>query len=159
MTEATIGIIGGSGLYDMEALLNREEVHVDTPFGSPSDAITVGTLEGRQVAFLPRHGRGHRISPTEIPARANIFALKTLGVTHIVSVSAVGSLEEELHPLDMVVPDQIIDRTKSRVNSFFGGGIVAHVAFSNPFCPSLSSALFDVAKETGARAHMLRVGV
>ena len=153
MTEATIGIIGGSGLYDMEALLNREEVHVDTPFGSPSDAITVGTLEGRRVAFLPRHGKGHRISPTEIPARANIFALKTLGVTHIVSVSAVGSLKEELHPLDMVVPDQIIDRTKSRVNSFFGGGIVAHVAFSNPFCPSLSRALYDVAKETGARAH------
>ena len=94
------------------------------------------------MAFLPRHGRGHRISPTEIPARANIFALKTLGVTHIISVSAVGSLKEELHPLDMVVPDQIIDRTKSRVNSFFGGGIVAHVAFSNPFCPSLSCVLY-----------------
>ena len=113
MTEASIGIIGGSGLYDMEALLDREEVNIDTPFGSPSDAITVGTLEGRRVAFLPRHGKGHRISPEEIPARANIFALKTLGVTHIVSVSAVGSLKEELHPLDMVIPDQIIDRTKS----------------------------------------------
>ena len=138
----------------MEGLLDREEVNVDTPFGSPSDAITIGTLEGRRVAFLPRHGKGHRISPTEIPVRANIFALKTLGVTHIVSVSAVGSLKEELHPLDMVVPDQIIDRTKSRVNSFFGGGIVAHVAFSNPFCPSLSGALYDVARETAARAHM-----
>ena len=137
----------------MEALTDREEVHVDTPFGSPSDAITVGTLEGRRVAFLPRHGKGHRITPTEIPARANIFALKTLGVAHIVSVSAVGSLKEEMHPLDMVVPDQIIDRTKSRVNSFFGGGIVAHVAFSNPFCPSLSRVLYSAARDAGARAH------
>lgn len=153
MAEASVGIIGGSGLYDMEGLTHREEVNIDTPFGSPSDAIAIGTLEGRRVAFLPRHGRGHRLSPTEIPARANIFALKTLGVTHVVSVSAVGSLKEELHPLDMVIPDQIIDRTKSRVNSFFGGGIVAHVAFSSPFCPSLSRALHDVAREVGARAH------
>ena len=153
MAEASIGIIGGSGLYDMEGLIDREEVKVDTPFGNPSDAITVGTLEGRRVAFLPRHGKGHRLSPTEIPARANIFALKTLGITHIVSVSAVGSLKEELYPLDMVIPDQIIDRTRSRVNSFFGGGIVAHAAFSNPFCPSLSSALYGVASKTAARAH------
>ena len=153
MAEASVGIIGGSGLYDMEALTDKEEVNIDTPFGSPSDAITIGTLEGRRVAFLPRHGRGHRISPTEIPARANIFALKTLGVTHIVSVSAVGSLKEELHPLDMVIPDQIIDRTKGRVNSFFGGGIVAHVAFSNPFCPNLSQVLHDAARDVGARAH------
>ena len=153
MSEASVGIIGGSGLYDMEALKDRQEVNVDTPFGSPSDAITIGTLEGRRVVFLPRHGRGHRISPTEIPARANIFALKTLGVTHIVSVSAVGSLKEDLHPLDMVIPDQIIDRTKSRVNSFFGGGIVAHVAFSSPFCPSLSRVLHDAAREIGVRAH------
>ena len=154
MAEASIGIIGGSGLYDMEGLVDREEVKVDTPFGNPSDAITVGTLEGRRVAFLPRHGKGHRLSPTEIPARANIFALKTLGITHVVSVSAVGSLKEDLHPLDMVVPDQIIDRTRSRVNSFFGGGIVAHAAFSNPFCPSLSRALYGVASKTAARAHM-----
>ena len=153
MAEASVGIIGGSGLYDMEALADKEEVNIDTPFGSPSDAITIGTLEGRRVAFLPRHGRGHRLNPTEIPARANIFALKTLGVTHIVSVSAVGSLKEELHPLDMVVPDQIIDRTKSRVNSFFGGGIVAHVAFSNPFCSNLSRVLHDAARDVGARAH------
>ncbi len=153
MAEASVGIIGGSGLYDMEALTDKEDVNIDTPFGSPSDTITIGTLAGRRVAFLPRHGRGHRISPTEIPARANIFALKTLGVTHIVSVSAVGSLKEELHPLDMVVPDQIIDRTKSRVNSFFGGGIVAHVAFSNPFCPSLSRVLYEAARDVGARAH------
>ena len=144
MTEASIGIIGGSGLYDMEALLDREEVNVDTPFGSPSDAITVGTLEGRLVAFLPRHGKGHRISPTEIPARANIFALKTLGVTHIVSVSAVGSLKEELHPLDMVIPDQIIDRTKSRVNSFFGGGIVAHAGFLQPLLPEPEQRAFTL---------------
>ena len=154
MTEATVGIIGGSGLYNMEALTDKEEVRVDTPFGDPSDLITVGTLEGRRVAFLPRHGKGHRLSPTEIPARANIFALKTLGVTHIVSVSAVGSLKEEMHPLHMVVPDQIIDRTKSRVNSFFGGGIVAHVAFSNPFCPNLSSVLHSAAREAGTTAHM-----
>lgn len=154
MTEATVGIIGGSGLYNMEALTDKEEVRVDTPFGDPSDLITVGTLEKRRVAFLPRHGKGHRLSPTEIPARANIFALKTLGVTHIVSVSAVGSLKEEMHPLHMVVPDQIIDRTKSRVNSFFGGGIVAHVAFSNPFCPNLSNVLHSAALEAGTTAHM-----
>lgn len=137
----------------MEGLTDREEVNIDTPFGSPSDAITIGTLEGRRAAFLPRHGRGHRLSPTEIPARANIFALKTLGVTHIVSVSAVGSLKEELHPLDMVIPDQIIDRTRSRVNSFFGGGIVAHAAFSSPFCPNLSRELHDAAREVEVRAH------
>ena len=154
MTVAEVGIIGGSGLYDMQALTDREDVNVDTPFGSPSDAITVGVLEGRRVAFLPRHGRGHRISPTEIPARANIFALKSLGVTHIVSVSAVGSLKEEMHPLHMVVPDQIIDRTRSRVNSFFGGGIVAHVAFSRPFCPNLSDAVYGAARTAGAVAHM-----
>ena len=154
MTVAEVGIIGGSGLYDMQALTDREDVNVETPFGSPSDAITVGVLEGRRVAFLPRHGRGHRISPTEIPARANIFALKSLGVTHIVSVSAVGSLKEEMHPLHMVVPDQIIDRTRSRVNSFFGGGIVAHVAFSRPFCPNLSDAVYGAARTAGAVAHM-----
>ena len=154
MTRATVGVIGGSGLYDIESLVGREEVSVETPFGPPSDAITIGTLGGRRAAFLPRHGRGHRVSPAEIPARANIFALKTLGVTHIVSVSAVGSLREEMRPLDMVVPDQIIDRTKGRAGSFFGGGIVAHVAFADPFCPGLSAALHRAAAGAGPRAHM-----
>ncbi len=154
MTSASVGVIGGSGLYDMEGLTGREDVEVETPFGRPSDAIAVGTLGGRSVAFLPRHGRGHRISPAEIPARANIFALKTLGVTHVVSVSAVGSLREDLHPLDMVVPDQIIDRTRGRESSFFGRGIVAHVAFADPFCPVLGRALHAAAGDSGSRAHM-----
>ena len=154
MPQASIGIIGGSGLYDMEALVDREEVRLTTPFGDPSDVITVGSLEGERVAFLPRHGRGHRLNPTNIPARANIFALKTLGVTHIVSVSAVGSLKEELRPLDMVVPDQLIDRTKSRINSFFDEDLVVHAAFAHPFCPTLGQVVYDVASSTGARAHL-----
>ncbi len=137
MAEARIGIIGGSGLYQIEGLSHIEEVRISTPFGDPSDAITLGSLEGVRVAFLPRHGKGHRISPTELPARANIYALKSLGVEWIISVSAVGSLKEEIHPLDLVIPDQLIDRTKSRVNSFFGGGLVAHVSFAEPFCPVL----------------------
>ena len=132
MGEARIGFIGGSGLYQMEGLTDVEEVDVETPFGAPSDTIVLGNLEGARVAFLPRHGRGHRIAPTEIPARANIYALKSLGVERIVSISAVGSLKEAVRPLDMVVPDQIIDRTRSRVNTFFGDGIVAHIASPTP---------------------------
>ncbi|MCH9035768.1 MAG: S-methyl-5'-thioadenosine phosphorylase [Chloroflexi bacterium] len=153
MAEAQIGIIGGSGLYDMEALTDREEVRPETPFGEPSDAIVLGTLEGTRVAFLPRHGKGHRLNPTSIPVRANIFALKTLGVTHVVSISAVGSLREEIRPLDMVVPDQLIDRTKSRVNSFFEEELVVHAAFADPYCPALSQALYDVASSVTERAH------
>ncbi|MEE9247765.1 MAG: S-methyl-5'-thioadenosine phosphorylase [Dehalococcoidia bacterium] len=153
MAEAQIGIIGGSGLYDMEALTDREEVRPKTPFGEPSDAIVLGTLEGTRVAFLPRHGKGHRLNPTNIPVRANIFALKTLGVTHVVSISAVGSLREEVRPLDMVVPDQLIDRTRSRVNSFFEEELVVHAAFADPYCPALSQALFDVASSATERAH------
>ncbi len=121
----------------MDGLTGAREVELDTPFGKPSDAITTGRLEGASVAFLPRHGRGHHIMPTEIPARANIYALKTLGVERVVSISAVGSLKEELKPLDLVVPDQIIDRTRERPATFFGDGLVAHVGFADPFCPTL----------------------
>ena len=152
-TAVKIGFIGGSGLYEIAGMTNVEEVRPNTPFGEPSDAIIVGELDGRSIAFLPRHGRGHTISPTEIPSRANIYALKALGVEWIISVSAVGSLKEGIHPLDLVVPDQIIDRTKSRVNSFFDGGLVAHVSFAEPFCPTLSNILFHAALDVGANVH------
>jgi 5'-methylthioadenosine phosphorylase len=137
-----LGVIGGSGLYAMEGLTDVEEVMPQTPFGAPSDAILTGMLGEQPVAFLPRHGRGHRISPTEVPSRANIYALKALGVEWIISVSAVGSLREDYAPLDLVVPDQIFDRTHSRVNSFFEGGVVAHISFAEPFCPHLSEQLW-----------------
>ncbi|MBE0416111.1 MAG: S-methyl-5'-thioadenosine phosphorylase [Dehalococcoidia bacterium] len=153
MPEAKIGVIGGSGLYEIEGMTNIEEVKPKTPFGEPSDSIIIGELEGKRIAFLPRHGRGHRISPTEIPSRANIYALKSLGVECIISVSAVGSLKDEIHPLDLLIPDQLIDRTKSRVNSFFEGGLVAHVAFADPFCPVLSDILYQAALDVGARVH------
>ncbi len=153
MPEARIGVIGGTGLYQMEGLLNAEEIFPDTPFGKPSDAIVTGTLDGVGVAFLPRHGRGHRFSPSEIPARANIYVLKALGVQRIISVSAVGSLREEIRPLDMVVPDQIIDRTRGRVSTFFGDGIVAHVGFAEPFCPYMTEVLYQGAERMGARVH------
>ncbi len=146
MTEATLGFIGGSGLYDIEGLTDRQEVDVSTPFGDPSDTIVTGSLDGVRVAFLPRHGRGHRISPTEIPVRANIYALKSLGVERVLSVSAVGSLKEELRPLDLVIPDQIIDRTKTRVSTFFGDGLVAHVGFADPFCAYLRRDALDSAR-------------
>ncbi|MFE4107963.1 S-methyl-5'-thioadenosine phosphorylase [Almyronema epifaneia] len=141
MTEAKIGIIGGSGLYQMEALQDIEEVQLETPFGSPSDAIIVGTLEGTQVAFLARHGRHHHLMPSELPFQANIHAMKQLGVEYLISASAVGSLKAEVKPLDMVVPDQFIDRTKNRVSTFFGDGIVAHIAFGDPVCPQLAQEL------------------
>jgi 5'-methylthioadenosine phosphorylase len=147
------GVIGGSGLYEIAGMTNVEEVRLNTPFGEPSDAIIVGELDGRSIAFLPRHGRGHNISPTEIPSRANIYALKALGVEWVISVSAVGSLKEGIHPLDLVVPDQIIDRTKTRVNSFFDGGLVAHVSFAEPFCPTLSNILYHAALDVGANVH------
>jgi len=153
MAQAKIGIIGGSGLYDMEGLTGVDHVHVQTPFGSPSDAITVGTLDGILVAFLPRHGRGHYLTPTEVPAQANIYALKSLGVEWIISVSAVGSLREHLAPQHLVIPDQLIDRTKSRINSFFGDGVVAHVTFADPFCPVLSDILHQSAVEAGGTVH------
>ena len=146
MTEAALGFIGGSGLYDIEGLTDRQEVQVSTPFDDPSDSIVTGSMDGVRVAFLPRHGKGHRISPTEIPVRANIYALKSLGVERILSVSAVGSLKEELRPLDLVIPDQIIDRTKSRVSTFFGDGLVAHVGFADPFCANLRRDALDAAQ-------------
>ncbi len=153
MAEARIGVIGGSGLYQMEHMTDIRELTIDTPFGPPSDVIGVGKLGDTSIAFLPRHGRGHRISPTELPVRANIWALKSLGVELLISVSAVGSLREDIHPLDLVIPDQIIDRTKSRVNSFFGDGCVAHVGFADPFCPVLSEAVYHAAVRTGVTVH------
>ena len=143
MAQAYIGIIGGSGLYKMEALKEVEEVQLDTPFGKPSDALIVGTLDGTSVAFLARHGRNHHLTPSELPFRANIHAMKQLGVEYLISASAVGSLKEEAKPLDMVVPDQFIDRTKNRVSTFFGEGIVAHIAFADPVCNNLAGVVAD----------------
>ncbi len=143
MTEAQIGVIGGSGLYKMDALKDIEEIEVDTPFGKPSDALIVGTLEGARVAFLPRHNRNHTLLPSELPFRANIYAMKQLGVEYIISASAVGSLKEEVKPLDMVIPNQFIDRTKNRVSTFFGEGIAAHIAFGEPICQNLANVLAD----------------
>ncbi|MEM8722025.1 MAG: S-methyl-5'-thioadenosine phosphorylase [Cyanobacteria bacterium P01_G01_bin.39] len=146
MIEAKIGIIGGSGLYKMDALKNVQEVELSTPFGSPSDALIVGQLEDTTVAFLARHGRNHHLLPSELPFRANIHAMKQLGVEYLISASAVGSLQEAVKPLDMVVPDQFIDRTKNRVSTFFGEGIVAHIAFGDPICPNLADVLADAVK-------------
>jgi len=148
-----IAVIGGSGLYEIEGLKNVEEVEISTPFGMPSDRIICGELEGVSIAFLPRHGRGHKILPSEVNSRANFYALKTLGVEKVIAVSACGSLREDFKPCDIVIPDQIFDNTKSRKNTFFGGGIVAHVQFAEPFCNNLSNLLFDSVKETGARVH------
>jgi 5'-methylthioadenosine phosphorylase len=150
---AQVGIIGGSGLYEMDGVTGAREIAVETPFGPPSDRIVLGTLERRTVAFLPRHGRGHRISPSEINFRANIFALKTLGVERILSVSAVGSLKEKYAPLHMVIPDQFVDRTFQRVSTFFGRGLVAHVAFAHPFCADLGRVLGAAARTAGATVH------
>ena len=138
---ADIAIIGGSGLYQIEALTNKRSVTIQTPYGSPSDDIVLGELEGVTVAFLTRHGQGHKLTPSEVPYRANIYALKTLGVRYIVSVSAVGSLQAHLEPLDMVVPNQMIDMTKQRASTFFGEGAVAHVSMADPLCPALSDIL------------------
>ncbi len=139
--KAEIGIIGGSGLYGMAGFERAEEVRLDTPFGEPSDAYIVGTLEGKQVAFLARHGRGHRIQPSDLNYRANIYGMKMLGVERILSVSAVGSLKEEHKPLEFVIPDQFFDRTRGRISTFFGDGIVAHISFADPVCPQLSTLL------------------
>jgi 5'-methylthioadenosine phosphorylase len=150
---ATIGIIGGSGLYSMAGLQAPREIRVKTPFGDPSDAIVVGTLEGKRVAFLARHGRGHRILPGEINFRANICAMKQLGVERIISVSAVGSLQEDLRPGEFLVPDQFVDRTKHRVSTFFGGGLVAHVTFDKPTCPQASAVLADASVHCAVKVH------
>jgi len=147
-----IGIIGGSGLYAMPGFEVAEEVVVDTPFGKPSDNIVVGKLAGKKVAFLTRHGRGHRISPSELNFRANIYAMKSLGVTRIVSLSAVGSLKEEHKPLEFVIPDQFFDRTRGRVSTFFGEGLVAHVSFADPICPHLAEVVHAAATGAGVTA-------
>ena len=138
MAKAEIGIIGGSGLYNMDGLTNVTEVKIETPFGDPSEVFALGTLEGRKVAFLARHGKGHRILPSELNFKANIYAMKSLGVTSILSVSAVGSLKEEHKPTDFIIPDQFIDRTFARSATFFGEGVVGHIAFSDPVCPIVS---------------------
>jgi 5'-methylthioadenosine phosphorylase len=155
MPQAKVGVIGGSGLYQVEGMTDVEEFYPDTPWGKPSDALMVGKLDGHAVAFLPRHGRGHRISPTALPARANIYAFKLLGVGWLLSVSAVGSLKEEIAPLDLVIPDQIIDRTRSRAMTFFDDncGIVAHAGFADPFCGTMQPILAEVAESTGAKVH------
>ena len=155
MTAAKIGIIGGSGLYQMPELTEIDEVEIQTPFGKPSDAFIIGTLEGERVAFLPRHGRGHRFTPTEVPFRANIYGMKLLGVERILSASAVGSLQEKYAPLDMVIPDQFFDRTRARAreSTFFGEGIVAHVAFAHPVCNALGDVLEESCKAVEVKTH------
>jgi 5'-methylthioadenosine phosphorylase len=153
MQRAQIGIIGGSGLYDMADVSDREEVTVTTPFGEPSAAYLLGTLRGKRVAFLARHGGGHRVSPSELNFRANIFGMKALGVEYILSASAVGSLKEQYRPADIVIPDQFFDRTKGRPSSFFGRGLVGHVGFAYPFCKILSGIAYDSGKRAGATVH------
>ena len=152
MENIKIGIIGGSGLYDMPGLTERSEITVNTPFGDPSDSLVVGTLSGRRVAFLARHGRGHRLMPSELNFRANIYAMKSLGVERILSVSAVGSLKESLAPLDIVLPDQFLDRTRGRISTFFGDGLVAHISFADPICPDLLSQVHEASGKAGFQA-------
>ena len=155
MTAAKIGIIGGSGLYQMPELTQVDEIELETPFGDPSDKFIIGTLEGERVAFLPRHGRGHRFTPTEVPFRANIYGMKLLGVERILSASAVGSLQEQYAPLDMLIPDQFFDRTRARAkeSTFFGEGIVAHVAFAHPVCSELGNVLEESCRSADVKAH------
>jgi 5'-methylthioadenosine phosphorylase len=153
MSDIRIGVIGGSGLYAMEGLKVLEERRIDTPFGEPSDAYVIGELEGRRIAFLPRHGRGHRLLPSELNYRANIFGMKLLGVEQIISVSAVGSLKIEYKPTDIVVPGQFFDRTRGRANTFFGDGLVAHVSLAKPICPRLIDPFCDAARSAGATVH------
>ena len=150
---AEIGVIGGSGLYSMSGLTNIREVRIKTPFGDPSDAFVIGTLEGKRVAFLARHGRGHRFMPSELNFRANVYAMKLLGVRRIISVSAVGSLQENLRPGEFLVPHQFFDSTKGRKSTFFGNGIVAHVTFDKPTCPQLSTVLCDACVSSGVAVH------
>jgi 5'-methylthioadenosine phosphorylase len=154
MTDTTqIAVIGGSGLYQMQGLSDVEERHVSTPFGAPSDALVTGTLSGARVAFLPRHGRGHRLTPGEVPYRANIYALKSLGVKHVISVSACGSLREHMHPGQVVIPNQLVDFTKKREMTFFGRGLVAHIGIADPFCPQFSALLADATAAAGGIVH------
>ena len=158
MTQALVGVIGGSGLYNMDALQDVQEVHMDTPFGSPSDAFMCGTVHGVQVAFLARHARGHRLIPSEVPYRANVHAFKQLGVKYLISMLAVGSLKEELAPLDMVLPDQFVDLTKHRASTFFGNGAVAHVSMAQPVCAALSDVLARAVASLDAPPQLHRGG-
>jgi 5'-methylthioadenosine phosphorylase len=154
MEQMTIGVIGGSGLYEIEGLTDIEEVHLETPFGEPSDAFITGLLEGVRMVFLPRHGRGHRLLPSEVPYRANVYGMKQLGVQRIISVSAVGSMKEEIVPGHIVIPDQFFDRTQGkRASTFFGNGVVGHVQFADPVCPELSRVLVEAARHSGATVH------
>src|ERR1044071_1898320 len=153
MERVQIGIIGGSGLYDMADVTDRTEMTLTTPFGDPSGPYLVGSLRGRRVAFLARHGAGHRILPSELNFRANIFGMKLLGVEYILSASAVGSLKEEYRPLDIVIPDQFIDRTRGRISTFFGHGLAAHVGFAHPFCKVLSGVAYESGQQAGATIH------
>jgi 5'-methylthioadenosine phosphorylase len=154
MSKVELAVIGGSGVYDMEALTEIEERHISTPFGDPSDAITIGTLSGKRIAFLPRHGRGHRLTPSEVPYRANIWALKSLGVERIISISACGSMREAYAPRHIVIPDQIYDNTKRRDYSFFGEGLVAHIGIAEPFCPHMRQILAKAVNQAGGTIHM-----
>src|SRR5918994_4325015 len=149
----SIGIVGGSGLYDMAELTDREERRIDTPFGEPSAPYVIATLRGKRVAFLARHGHGHRLTPSELNFRANIFGFKTLGVEYILSASAVGSLKDEYKPMDLVIPDQFLDRTRGRISTFFGRGLVAHVGFAHPFCARLSALAYSAAKSASTTVH------
>ena len=153
MSAISIGIIGGSGLYDMAELTDREERQVKTPFGDPSAAYVVGTLRGKRVAFLARHGHGHRLMPSELNFRANIYGFKLLGVEYLLSASAVGSLKEQYRPLDLVIPNQFFDRTRGRVSTFFGRGLVGHVGFAYPFCAPLSAVAYEAARASSATVH------
>ncbi|HEA47370.1 MAG TPA: S-methyl-5'-thioadenosine phosphorylase [bacterium] len=153
MEKIKIGVIGGTGLYDIKGLEEIKEAKLSTPFGKPSDTIITGNLEGKRVAFLPRHAKGHRIMPTELNNKANIYALKSLGVEWIIAFSAVGSMKEEIRPQDFLIPDQLFDRTKTRVPTFFGKGIVAHISFADPYCPLLSKIIYDTGTDLGYRIH------
>jgi 5'-methylthioadenosine phosphorylase len=154
MSEVKLGVIGGSGVYDMEALTDIEERSIQTPFGNPSDSIVIGSLAGTRVAFLPRHGRGHVLTPTEVPYRANVWALRSLGVERIISISACGSMKEAYAPRDIVIPDQIYDNTKKRNYSFFGDGLVAHIGVAEPYCTHLRQQLLQAVRSQGGNAHM-----
>jgi len=153
MSVAKIGVIGGTGLDEIEGMTDVKTVSVDTPFGKPSDTFTIGNLDGSIVAFLRRHGQGHHLTPSEVPGRANIYALKSLDVEQIIAVCSAGSFKSEIKPGDILVPDQLIDRTRKRTNSFFGDGVVAHIAFSEPFCPVTNRVLYESAKKSGAKVH------
>ncbi len=153
MPQAKIAVIGGTGLYDIDGLTDIEEVNLDTPFGKPSDSIITGRLGEKGVAFLPRHGKGHRIPPTDVPYRANIYALKSLGVERIIAINSCGSFKEEIRPGNLLFPDQLIDRTRNRVNTFFQQSIVAHIQFAEPFCPVLSQVICQAAQDAGASVH------